>query len=413
MNKTKGKIFYGWYVVAAGCAVMAMTMGIITNCFGQFIKPVCADMGFTRQAMSMNQTIMSVVQMCMALMWGTLSKRIKLHKWMCAGAVLTPVFYFCYSFATNIYMFYAVTVLLSLSYCLISMLVFTYIVGNWFVKDRGVAIGMASMGSGIGAMVMNTVISQMIIAWGWQRTYQVLAVMIFVVIVPCVWLIVREKPSDKGLEPYGVGQTSPAGAQQVKKPFEGYTFAEARRIWVFWAVALTSIGLVMSIGIFYQTLSPHLSDNGYSVTFAAVMASISMGALAVGKVILGRLFDKLGTRKAAAFACSCTLVGIIGMIYCQSYIALAAIILGVGLGCSFGAICMPIITQNVFGMKDYNSIYGKLSAATGLGGAFAPVISGRVYDTYGSYVPIYAICAGITLVGIIILVIALPKKDNA
>ena len=147
--------------------------------------------------------------------------------------------------------------------------------------------------------------------------------------------------------------------------------------------------------------------------FAAVMASISMGALAVGKVILGKLFDSLGSRKAACIACSCTFAGIIGMIFCHSYIALAVIILGVGLGCSFGAICMPIITQNVFGMKDYNSIYGKLSAATGLGGAFAPIISGRVYDTFGSYVPAYAVCAGITLAGIIVLTFALPKRDNA
>ena len=374
MEKTKGKFFYGWYVVAAGCAVVAMTMGIMTNCFGQFIKPVCADMGFSRQAMSVNQTIMSVVQMLMALMWGSISKKIKLHRWMCASALLTPAFYFCYSFASNIYMFYAVTILTSLSYCLISMMVFTYIVGNWFVKDRGVAIGMCSMGSGIGAMVMNTVISQMIINWGWRHTYQVLGVMIFVVIVPCVFFVIREKPSDKGLVPYGFGEHLACDGDQ-KKPFEGYTFAEVRKMKSFWAIALTSIGMVMSIGIFYQTLSPHLSDNGYSVTFAAVMASISMGALAVGKVILGKLFD--------------------------------------GLGCSFGAICMPIITQNVFGMKDYNSIYGKLSAATGLGGAFAPIISGRVYDTFGSYVPAYIVCAGMVFAGIFVLMIALPKKDNA
>ena len=412
MEKTKGKFFYGWYVVAAGCAVVAMTMGIMTNCFGQFIKPVCADMGFSRQAMSVNQTIMSVGQMLMALMWGSISKKIKLHRWMCASALLTPAFYFCYSFASNIYMFYAVTILTSLSYCLISMMVFTYIVGNWFVKDRGVAIGMCSMGSGIGAMVMNTVISQMIINWGWRHTYQVLGVMIFVVIVPCVFFVIREKPSDKGLVPYGFGEHLACDGDQ-KKPFEGYTFAEVRKMKSFWAIALTSIGMVMSIGIFYQTLSPHLSDNGYSVTFAAVMASISMGALAVGKVILGKLFDSLGSRKAACIACSCTFAGIIGMIFCHSYIALAVIILGVGLGCSFGAICMPIITQNVFGMKDYNSIYGKLSAATGLGGAFAPIISGRVYDTFGSYVPAYAVCAGITLAGIIVLTFALPKKDNA
>lgn len=409
----KGKIFYGWYVVFAGCVVIGMTMGIITNCFSQFIKPICADMGFTRQQMSMNQTIMSIINMIMALMWGTISKRINLNKWMKVMAVLTPVVYAGYSLAQNIYMFYAVTILLSLVLSLISMLVFTYIIGNWFHKNRGVAIGLTSMGSGIGAMIFNTVISQMIINYGWRMTYQITAVLMFATVVPCIWFIVREKPSDKGLEPYGYGEALVDDGKPKKPVFEGYTFAEVRKMPVFWAVAGSSVGLVMAICMFYQTLAPHLSDNGYTVTFAAVMTSISMGALAVGKVVLGRLFDKLGTRKAAFIACSCTLVGIIGMIFCQSYFALFCIILGVGLGCSFGAICMPLITQGIFGMKDYNSIYGKLSAATGLGAAIAPILSGRTYDSFGSYVPIYYVAAAITAVGIVILTLALPKQDNA
>lgn len=412
MSQTKNKVFYGWYVVAAGCAVMAMTMGIIMNCFGQFIKPVCADMGFTRQQMSMNQTLMSVVSMVMATMWGRLYRKINLHRWMSVAAVLTPVFYFCFSFARNIYEFYAVTILMSLAFCIISMLVFTYIIGNWFHKNRGVAIGMASMGSGIGAMVMNTVISQMIISYGWRSTYRILAVMIFVVIVPAIIFIVRERPSEKGLLPYGY-EEKPEDREGAKPVFDGFTFAQARKMPVFWGVVASSIGLVMAICMFYQTLAPHLSDNGYSVTFAAVMTSVSMGALAVGKVALGRLFDKLGTRKASFIACICTLTGLIGMIFCQYKIALAAIIIGVGLGCSFGAICMPIITQNIFGMKDYNSIYGMLSAATGLGSAIAPVISGRTYDVYKSYDPVYIAAALITLAGIIVLMLALPKKDNA
>ncbi|MEA4920821.1 MAG: MFS transporter [Clostridiaceae bacterium] len=414
MSQTKNKVFYGWYVVAAGCAIMAMTMGIIMNCFGQFIKPVCTDMGFTRQQMSMNQTLMAVVSMVMATMWGKLYKKINLHRWMSVAAVLTPVFYFCYSFARNIYEFYAVTILMSVAYCIISMLVFTYIIGNWFHKNRGVAIGLASMGSGIGAMVMNTVISQMILSYGWRSTYRILAVMIFVVVVPAIIFIVRERPSDKGLLPYGhEEEPEDKEGSEAAPAFEGFTFAQARKMPVFWGVVISSIGLVMAICMFYQTLSPHLSDNGYSVTFAAVMTSVSMGALAVGKVALGRLFDKLGTRKAAFIACICTLIGLIGMIFCQYNLALVAIIVGVGLGCSFGAICMPIITQNIFGMKDYNSIYGMLSAATGLGSAIAPIISGRTYDVYKSYDPVYIAAALITLAGIIILMLALPKKDNA
>jgi MFS family permease len=168
--------------------------------------------------------------------------------------------------------------------------------------------------------------------------------------------------------------------------------------------------MVMAIMSFYPTLAPHLSDCGYSVTFAALMTSISMGALAIGKVTLGRMFDKLGNRKAVTIACACTLAGTIAMIFCTSPIALAFIVLGVGLGCSFGAVCMPIIVQNIFGMKDYNSIYSKLTVATNLGSALAPVITGRTYDVCGSYVPAYIGVAVLTVISIVILRIYLPKE---
>jgi len=408
----KKNVFYGWYVVAAGCVVMSMTMGIISNCFGQFIKPVCADLGFTRQQMSMNQTILSVVSMVFALYLGRIIRKVNLHRFMCFSAALTPALYFCYSFCSTVTQFYAVSVVMSIIYCFVSMMVFTYIVGNWFAKSRGVAIGLMSMGSGLGAMLMNTVIARMILAWGWRTAYQATAVLMFVTVAPSVWFIVREKPESKGLMPYGYDETPAGGA--VKAPaYDGYMLSEVIHTKLFWSVFATSVAMVFSIGAFYQTLSPHLSDSGYSVTFAAVMASICMGALAGGKVLLGRLFDRLGTRRAVTLACTCTFIGIMGMIFCRQAPALAAIVLGVGLGSAFGAICLPIICQNVFGMKDYASIYGKLTAATSLGGAFSPIVSGRVYDVTGSYVPIYAVAAVLVVISIFVLRAVLPKQDGA
>ena len=73
---------------------------------------------------------------------------------------------------------------------------------------------------------------------------------------------------------------------------------------------------------------------------------------------------------------------------------------------------MPIIVQNIFGMKDYNSIYSKLTVATNLGSALAPVITGRTYDVCGSYVPAYIGVAVLTLVSIIVLRAYLPKEKK-
>ena len=404
------KIHYGWFVVAASCAIIAMTSGIITNCFSQFIKPVCADMGFTRQQMSMNQTIVSVIGMGFGLVWGAISRRINLHRWMCAAALLLPVCYFSYSFAPNLTVFYAITLVLAVVFCFISMMLFTYIVGNWFLKNRGTALGLASMGSGIGAMVMSSAINWFIETWGWRTAYRISAVLMFVVVVPLVFFVLRVRPSDKGLQPYGAGEQTETGKPVTR--FEGFAYKEVIRMPLFYVVGAVSVTQVMSICIFYQTVSPHLSDMGYTTTFAAAMASITMGALAVGKIILGKLFDKFGTRRAAVTACSCTLLGILGMIFCTFRPALVLIVLGVGLGCSFGAVCMPIIVQNIFGMKDYNAVYGKLTACTGVGAAVAPMLSGWVFDISGSYVPIYIAAACTVACAILVLWKNLPDKDN-
>ena len=131
--KQKKNIHYGWYVVVAVCFATGMSTGILSNAFGQFIKPVCAGLGFTRQEMSMNQTIISGIALAFAMVWGSLSKKIRLHRWMCVAAVVQPLMYFCYSFAPNLAVFYAITVVLGIFNCFLSLMVFSYIIGNWFV----------------------------------------------------------------------------------------------------------------------------------------------------------------------------------------------------------------------------------------------------------------------------------------
>lgn len=410
--KTKSKLHYGWYIVMAGCVIIAMTTGVVSNCFSQFIKPVCADLGIERQQMSMIMTIQSISSMIFAMFWGSIVKKVNLHKTMIVGAVVTPVLYACYGLMQQIWMGYLVTVVLTPFFFVISMTVFTYIIGNWFVKDRGLALSLASMGSGIGGMIMNTVIARLIIAFGWRTTYIVLGALMLVTMLPLMIFVVCEKPADKGMLPYGADEKIDEKGSKKASAAEGITFAEAVRMPVFWAVCICSVAMVMAICAFYQTLSPHLSDCGYTVTFAATMTSIAMGALAVGKIALGRMFDTLGIRKTVFIACSCTIIGSTAMLFCTSKIALVLIVLGVGLGCSFGAICMPIITQNIFGMKEYNSIYSKFTAATGLGSALAPVITGRTYDTFGSYDPAYIGAAAAAAIGLVILMIALPKEGK-
>ena len=92
-----------------------------------------------------------------------------------------------------------------------------------------------------------------------------------------------------------------------------------------------------------------------------------MGALAVGKMLLGQIFDKMGTRSAIVIACGCIMLGLFGLVAVKFAPAILLVVVGSGLGCAFGTVAYPILTTSMFGSKDYSNIYGIISVMTSLG----------------------------------------------
>ncbi|MEA4920820.1 MAG: MFS transporter [Clostridiaceae bacterium] len=407
-QKPRG-LFYGWVIVLAGTLIMAAFMGIVYNCFSQFIKPVCEDLGFTRQAMSMNQTIISLIQVGVAFAWGWILMKVRIKNLMLFWAVIGSCGFFLYSYATKIWMFYLISVVMSVSMALLTMLPFSYIVSNWFHEKRGLAMGICFMGSGLGGMILNPFLGLWLVNYGWRMSFRILAVIMAVVSIPCV-LLVKVRPEHMGLRALGSGnEPDEAGAEEEAW---GYTLTEAKRMPKFWILAACTMMVNMGLSGLVQTLSPHLTDNGYSVTFAAMMVSVSMGTMALGKMILGQFFDMLGTRKASAFSMACGFFGLVGMIFCQFKAALILIVLGIGFGCSFSTVGNPIVVQNVFGKKDFGAIMGIFTACNSLGGAISPTVNGTAFDMFGSYRASFFVWAGMIVAVLVCYAVFLPSSNG-
>lgn len=406
-SQKKQGFFYGWVIVLAGTLIMASVMGIIYNCFSQFIKPVCEELGFSRRAMSMNQTIVSLVQVLIAFGWGWILKNVNIKRLMLLISVVGPVGFFCYSFCSKIWMFYGISVLMSCTLTLLSVLPFSYIISNWFVEKRGLATGICFMGSGLGGMILNPMLGVWLQSYGWRMSFRILAVIMGVVAIPCV-LLVKIRPGEKGLKALGADRAS--GSSEGDE--DGITLAEAKKMPKFWILACCSMGVNMGLSSLVQTLSPHLTDNSYSVTFAAAMVSVSMGAMALGKILLGQLFDMLGTRRATKFSLTCAFLGLMGMLFCKVTPLLGLIVLGIGFGCAFGTVGNPIVVQNVFGKRDFAAIMGLYTAFCNIGSAIAPTANGAVFDFFGSYRPAYVVLAAVVAVSFICFSVYLPKGDK-
>ena len=78
----KRRIFYGWIVAAAGAGVMGVAIGIINNCFGLLVVPICEELGFGRQDVAVNQTLLNLAAMIVAMLSSVLFTGTRLKHWM-------------------------------------------------------------------------------------------------------------------------------------------------------------------------------------------------------------------------------------------------------------------------------------------------------------------------------------------
>ena len=155
-----------------------------------------------------------------------------------------------------------------------------------------------------------------------------------------------------------------------------------------------------------------MSDRGYSIETASRIMSATMASLAIGKISLGWIYDRFGSKFATVLSglmlAACPIAGIflpgIGPIVC--------IVVCFSLGMAFGSVGIPIVAREAFGLRDFDRYNGALNALTGVFSALGPVFSGFVYDAAGSYAPAFMAYAAASVAFTAVLVLCLRNKQN-
>jgi MFS family permease len=404
------KIFYGWIIVASSFLIMTLGWGIVFNTSSLFIEPVSETLDISRKVMNFTFTLRAIFQLLISLSSVILFKRFKMINVMRFCSVGLGITFFLHSYINSVFLLYLLNSLSTVFVILLSVLPLSAILNNWFHIKRGLVVGISFMGSGIGGLIFNPITGYIIVNYGWRSAYQFLSVVIFAIVVPITFFVLKQKPEDIGENP--LGEIDEEESEKSEDKSYGITLSEAMRTFRFWGISVASV-LLSIVGISLMlNISPHLTNAGYSVTFAANITALTMGALAIGKIILGSLFDRLGLRTATSIAVSFLIIGTVGMIYVTNYIALFAVVAGTGLGTAFYTIANPIITTKVYGNKDYSSIYGFLTAVIGLGGIISPLIVGFLYDSSGSYFSSYKLMLVLGIAVLVLYQFVFPKEEE-
>ena len=411
MEKKKG-IHYGWLIVFSCFMIMSLFLCIVMNCPGLFLISVTEEFGISRSQYTLNTTVISVAMMIVAMNAGKIFSKFSVKKVMMVSSIILPVAYSFYSKATSIAIFYVISAVVGLCMGLCGMVPMSTLITRWFNEKKGLATGLAFTGSGLGGMILQPIIGELIVNVGWRNTYFYLAILMFVLVVPCTVFILKDYPSEKGLEPVGGAVKTTADAPVAD---DGMTLGEARKKLYFWMflplVTLSSAAACSMV----QNVSPYVTDLGFDPTVAAKLSALSLGVLAACKVLLGQIYDKKGSLFTTVMSLTC----LVGAAACyasavNSTFLYAGIIIS-GLGIAYTTVGYPINTQSMFGKKDYSAIYGNVASFSSIGTAIGSPITSVIYDATGSYRMAWLMWAVVNAVAIFVF-IALSKmaaKDKS
>ena len=395
-------------------------MGIISNCASLFIKPISDDLGVSRRAVSSTISVLSIGAMITSLFVGRLFNDHNIVSIMRVAIIVMIICFFCNSLFTNIQAFYITAAINGICQVMLTTMPITFILNNWFKTDVGTALGLASMGSGIGGALFNALAGIWIEAYGWRVTYRILTAIILALAIPCIYFVIKRSPEEKGCTPYekkgkdNNTKTEKEYRDELHRDMtSGVTFEQARRTKFFRIFCGCAIGLGMCMNGMYYSISPRLQDLGYSISFSANFLAVGMFVMAAGQILLGKIFDKQGVRSAFTLANLCLLASQIGLLIAgKTPFGFILVFAGLLFGVVYGTVCIPLAIPLIFGKRDYKAIMGFLAAMVSFGGALGPIFAGAIYDSCGSYNPAYVIFSVIMAVIILRTYAQLPDKAH-
>lgn len=253
-------------------------------------------------------------------------------------------------------------------------------VSAWFDERRGLALGIAMAGIGLGATLVPQFARWVIASYGWRAGYVALGAMTFAVAFPAVALFIREPEREvRGvpLEPDQRGRRDP--------PTPGLSIRESVRSSTFWLLAIAVFLVVTTINGIVGHLVPMLTDRGMTVAQAtAALSAVGLSTIA-GRVIAGYLLDRFFGPYVAAGLFLLPLVSIAVLTGVVDGVTpvVAAVALGFGLGAEIDVI--GFLTGRYFGLRAYGEIYGYLFAIFTLGTGLGPLLMALAFDVTRSY----------------------------
>ena len=375
-----------WVVFASGCGLLVGAGAINVFAFSVFLKPITEDLAVGRGVFSSILTLSSLLNAVACPIVGWLIDRYGARRVMIPGILVCSLATASYGLiqATPFVVTYLIFAVAGFVFGVQTPIPYATATAQWFDRQRGLALGIAMAGVGLGVAIIPQLAAFLITEFGWRLAFVGLAGAVLLFAFVPVALFIREPPE----------LAERAQREQVRastSALAGIAGAKAFRQWLFWALTIAFFLDVVAINGTITHIVALLTDRGVPLQLATGTLSGVGLALLLGRILSGWCLDRFwGPYVAAVFF----VLPMVGIAILASGAAGAAPLVGAvlcGLGIGAEVDLMAFFVSRYFGLREYAKIYGTMFAIFSFGVGIGPVLSGASFDMFRSYTPIFVV----------------------
>lgn len=399
-------LHYAWVVCAVCTLLIFCNMGLCNNGFSVWLHFAEEAEGFTGAQGSSILTVRCIFSLlCMSVVtkyFAHLGVRVGAF----IGTALSALAYFVYSIGGSIYMYYLGAALAGVGYGFGTTIAISLLINRWFIRCRGLAMGISTAGTGICSICFPPIMTRLIRLHTLSAAFRYVSLFVLGSSL-LILLLARDTPEAMGVHAFG----EDVGAPEEKKPRRSVGERNLQGAeWVFAALALLLVGAVSTAGTGHFSIV--MTSSGYTPELAASVLSVWGIVLIAAKFVFGAACDRFGCKRATLVFYAVYVLGCVTTLFFDAQRPglpyLFALFIGIGIPPA--TVGFPIWAADLSRPEHYARTVQVFQTFFLLGGVIFTSVPGILYDHLGNYQSAYMMFALFTVTSTTILMLLYRRR---
>jgi sugar phosphate permease len=409
-------IHYGWVMVGVTFFAALVSAGAV-GAPGVFIVPLQHEFGWSTAEISSALSVRFILFGLMAPFAAALLNRYGLRNVTLAAQIIVVSALVASLAMTQVWQLILLWgVVIGIGTGMTALVLGATIAARWFSTRRGLVVGIMTASVATGQLIFLPLLASLTDRYGWRIALSLVCVMLGISAL-AVLMVMRDRPSDVGLRPFG-----DAGAAPLAAPPPGTapiltaalgTLRDASKSPVFWALFLTfAICGASTNGLVQVHLIPMCMDFGIpQVQAASLLAAMGIFDF-FGTIISGWLSDRYDNRRLLFWYYGLRGLSLIYLPF-SAFTFYGLSLFAMFYGLDWIATVPPTVrlTAQRFGAERSNLVFGWIFAGHQLGAGAAAFAAGLSRTLLQSYLPAFFVAGALCIIAsLIALSISRPPK---